>query len=130
MTRKKPATPEPKRTTVAELILALASYPLDGVVTIVDPFVDLGVIVDDDYHTVYHEHEGTTHYERPDVIVQEVQRGDPGDDFVTAGEFLDWLRSQSIGLSTPAHGHNETDSPLPESARARLAEEFARRETQ
>lgn len=127
MTRKKPAEPAP--VTVAELLLALASYPLDGVVTIADPYIDLGVMVDDDYHTVLHMHEGVTRYERPDIVVQEVERSDAGEEFAIANEFLAFLRSRSIRLTSAGQGHNETDSPLPEVARARLAEDFATRET-
>lgn len=129
MTRKKPATPEPEPTNVGDLILALASYPLDAEVVISDPFIDLGVMVGEDYHTVYQAHEGTTRYERPDVVVQEVQRSDAGEEFAIANEFLGYLRAHSISLVHDGQGHNETASPLLPATRARLAEEFATRET-
>ena len=118
-----------KTTTVAELLLALASYPQDAEVTMSDPFVDLGVIVDGDYFTVYHKYEGAAHYERPDIIVREVERGHPGDDYATAQEFLEWLRSRGITLAWMGRGHGELDTPIQPDQRARLAEQYASRET-
>lgn len=125
MPRKKPTEPEP--VTVAELLLALASYPQDAVVTIADPFIDLGVTVGEDYHTVLDMHEGVTHYQRPDVVVQEVERAHPGDEYAIAAEFLSWLRENDIELSHPGHGHNETSSSVMKVTRDRLAEQFAER---
>lgn len=118
-----------KPTTVADLILALATYPLESEVTISDPYIDLGVLVDGDYCTVYHEHDGVTPYERPDVIVHEVRRDHPGDEFEAAQSVLAWLRSRGVTLSWIGQGHNDSDIPLSREQRERLAEEYAARPT-
>jgi hypothetical protein len=126
MTARKKPTPERAPVTVAELLLALASYPQDAIVTIADPFIDLGVMVGDEYHTVY-EFNTVTHYERPDIVVQEVERSHPGDEFAIANEFLTWLRRQSIGLTNVGQGHNETASPVGRTQLDRLPQQFAER---
>lgn len=118
-------------TTVGELILALASYPLDAEIAISDPFVTLDIAVDadgdvPDYYTVYEPYVGVTPYERPDIIRQVVERNHPGDDHATAVEFLDWLKKSGITLMRM--GHNDADAALMEEARSVLAQEFARRE--
>lgn len=119
-------------TTVGELILALATYPLESEVTISDPFIDLGVLVDEggegpEYYTVYEPYAGVTPYERPDIIRQVVERNHPGDDHQTAVEFLEWLHEQGIRLANIGHGHNDGDSPVGDMQRIALAVSFAER---
>jgi hypothetical protein len=82
--------------TVAELLLALASYPQDAEVTIADPFVDLGVMVGDEYYTVYQLHNRAQHYEPPEVVQAPAPRGHPGDEYATAREVLEWARRENI----------------------------------
>ncbi len=136
MPRKKPATPEPEKVTVAELLLALASYPLDAEVTTYENgggggALQVTLVDGEEWAELWegHRYERPKHYERPDVIVQEVQRSDAGEEFAIANEFLAYLRSQSISLVHDGQGHNETASPILPTTRARLAEEFATRET-
>lgn len=132
------ATPDqqgdPEAVTVQELLLALMTYPLDAPLWTGENGVGGGALMvdvspGDDTVTVWEGHvwERPKAYERPDEVVRVVERGHPGDDFAVAQEFLDWLRSQSIGLVNPGHGHNETDSPVLEAQRARLAQAFAER---
>ena len=119
-------------TKVSELILALASYPLDAEIVISDPFVTLDVAVDadgdvPDCYTVYEPYVGVTPYERPDIIRQVVERNHPGDDHQTAVEFLEWLHEQGIRLANIGHGHNDGDSPVGDMQRIALAVSFAER---
>jgi len=129
MPRKKPATPDPHEITVAELLLALATFPQDATLSTTDPFVEVGVLVAGEWHPLIEWHAAAQRYERPDVVVQEVQRSDAGEEFAIANEFLAYLRTSSISLVHDGQGHNETASPLLPATRARLAEEFATRET-
>lgn len=130
MSMNQPHTPTGP-VTVAELLLALASYPQDATVTIADPFMDLGVEIGDDYQTVYQRGERAHHYEPPAVeetaAPVEPKRSHPGDDYAAAQDVLDWLRQRGIGLVNPGQGHNETASPVPEAQRAQLARDFAAR---
>lgn len=129
MPRKKPAPSDPIRITVADALLALASYPQDAELITTDPFVPVGVMVGDEVHELLDWQNAAQHYERPDVIVQEVSRSDAGEEFAIANEFLGYLRAHAISLVHDGQGHNETASPLLPATRARLAEEFATRET-
>lgn len=127
---------DPQPVTVQELLLALVTYPLDaplwttenggggGELWVDTDPGDTGAEVNMAVWTG-HAWERPKAYEPP--VVRIVERGHPGDDFAVAQEFLDWLRSQSIGLVNPGHGHNETDSPVLEAQRARLAQAFAER---
>lgn len=134
MTRKKPATPDPKPTTVAELLLALASFPQDAHVVTSENGSGggaLAVMIDDDWIDLWegHDYECPKHYERPDVILEAVERSHPGEEYAIAVELLEWLGRHDVVLYTPGHGHNETASPLHRKPRE-LAEEFADREVE
>lgn len=120
-------TTTPPKTTVAELLLALASYPQDAEVVMSDPYIELGVLVADEYHAVYRPHEGVAHYGPPRVIVRVVERNEPGDDYATAVDFLAWLRANDVELVHPGHGHGEGSMPMRKATRDNLAQRFAQR---
>lgn len=123
MSMNQPHTPDGP-VTVAELLLALASYPQDATVTIGDPFIDVYVMVGDNYRTVYRQGERAHHYEPPAVEEAEdapAPRRHAGDDYAAAQDFLEWLRSQEIGLIS------DEGSPARDNSRDSLAARFAAR---
>lgn len=130
MTARKKTRPTPPPITVADLLLALATYPQDGVITTSDG--DVGVLIDNgEDHPEYEmlidgQNSEALRYNRPNIVREVIHRNSPGDDFVVAQEVLDWLHKSDIVLRHPGHGHNELDGPVHKSA-IELAEEFARR---
>lgn len=138
--RKKAAAPaEQTPVTVAELLLALASYPQDAIVELSDPYAMLTALVEGDPVDAFHvlwEPAATTsiveqrpqHYRRPDIVERVIRRSEPMDDFAAAREFLEWLEAQ--GYEPPRQstggGHNEPTSYRDFPA-LELAQEFAER---
>lgn len=141
MTARKKAQPEPKPLTVADLLLALASYPQDATLGTRDPYIGVLVFVpapegvDDEHELIDWMDGGETgtakHYQRPDIIERVIRRSEPLDDFAAAKEFLEWLATKR-GYNQPqvatGGGHNEPTS-YRDLSPAELAEEFARRES-
>lgn len=141
--RKKTATPEPQQpVTVAELLLALATYPLDAEVQMTDPYTALLVRIEGEPEGA--ESDGVLwepmadtsivaqrpqHYQRPDIVERVIRRTDPLDDYAAAKEFLEWLQEQRYGMPqvSTGGGHNEPTT-YRDLGPAELAEEFARRE--
>ena len=131
--KKKTRTPAPD-ITVADLLLALATYPQDATLTMADP-TELGMMINNgNDHPEYEmlidwEHGEALRYRRPDVVREVVHRSNPGDDFATAQEFLEWMHSSDLVLRHPGHGHGELDGFVMKSA-TEIAEAFARRADQ
>lgn len=141
--RKKTTKPETRPVTVADLILALATWPLDAEVYMSDPYAALLARVEGEPEgaesdgVIWEPMANTSivaqrpqHYQRPDIVERIVRRTDPLDDFAAAKEFLEWLRAQRYGMPQVATGggHNEPTS-YRDLSPAELAEEFARRES-
>lgn len=131
--RKKP---QPKPVTVAELLLALASYPQDAEVYLSDPYIALLAKVEGEPEGA--ESDGVIwepiaqrpqHYQCPDIVERVIRRADPLDDFAAAKEFLEWLQEQHYGMpqASTGGGHNEPTT-YRDLDPAELAEEFARRQ--
>lgn len=133
--RKKTTPQPPAEITVADLILALATFPQDGILTSIDGNIDVGVMIHDgDRHPEYEmlidwEHGEALRYRRPDTVREIVHRAQPGDEFATVQEFIEWMHKSDLAFSRPGHGHGELDSPVNKSA-IEIAEEFARRAEQ
>ncbi|QDP45552.1 hypothetical protein SEA_FUZZBUSTER_68 [Microbacterium phage FuzzBuster] len=132
MPAKKKTPPPAPPITVADLLLALATFPQDAVLTTNDEHIDVGVLIDNgEDHPEYvmlidWHHSEALRYRRPDIVREIVHRNSPGDDFATAQEFLEWLGKSDMVLRRPGHGHNELDGPVMKSG-IEIAEEFARR---
>ena len=134
MSMNQPHTPDGP-VTIAELLLALASFPQDATVHPAadesDAEVFIEVEIDGVAYTLLQSGERAHHYEPPVVEettpTTEPKRSHPGDDYAAAQDVLDWLRQRGIGLVNPGQGHNETASPVPEAQRAQLARDFAAR---
>jgi hypothetical protein len=132
--RKKTAAPaEQKEVTVADLILALASYPQHATVGTSDGYASL--MIDTPEHPtevvqVAYDPEGPTvhHYERPDIVERVIHRSDPLDDFAAAQEFLEWLQTKHYGMprESTGGGHNEPTT-YRDLKPAELAREYATR---
>ena len=122
---------KPKPVTVAELLLALATYPLDAPLATVENGGGLLVEITDGEGWV-DVWTGTDH-ERPQHraadVVKIVRRSDSLDDFAAAKEFLEWLQAQRYGMPqvSTGGGHNEPTT-YRDLDPAELAEEFARRQ--
>jgi len=140
MTARKKVASEPKPVTVAELLLALASYPQDAEVHISDPYVAIMIRVEGDpieeYHSFWEPMETTSivasrpqHYQRPDIVERVVHRSEPMDDFAAAQEFLEWLQGQHYGMprESTGGGHNEPTT-YRDLTPSELAHEYAQRE--
>lgn len=138
--RKKAAAPaEQTPVTVAEMLLALASYPQDATVAVTDPYAVIMIHVEGDpeeeHRTLWDPTVQTSiveqrpqHYRRPDIVERVIRRSEPMDDFAAAREFLEWIAAK--GYQPPRQstggGHNEPTSyrDLPA---LELAREFAER---
>lgn len=119
--------------TVAELILALATYPLDAPLATYENGGGGGVIqvepVDGEVWTVVWTgrwDERPLH--RATEAVKVVHRADPLDDFAAAKEFLEWLQAQRYGMPrrSTGGGHNEPIT-YRDLDPTELAKEFAQR---
>lgn len=124
--------------TVAELLLALASYPQDAPVDI-SPYASLTTFIvgdpESEWRAIWEPYPGDgsgqrpRHYRRPDIIERVIRRSEPMDDFAAAREFLEWIAAE--GYEPPRQstggGHNEptTYRDLPA---LELAQKFAERE--
>jgi len=141
--RKKAATDaEQAPVTVAELLLALASYPQDAQVQMTDPYTALLVAIEGEPEgaesdgVLWEPMAGTSivaqrpqHYQRPDIVERVIRRTDPLDDYAAAKEFLEWLQEQGYGMpqASTGGGHNEPTT-YRDLDPGELAEEFARRQ--
>lgn len=136
MTARKKTAPEPQQpVTVAELLLALATYPLDAPLSTYENGSGGGAILvelveGEAWVDVWTGTWDERPQHRPNEIVKVVRRSEPLDDFAAAKEFLEWLRAQHYGMPQVATGggHNEPTS-YRDLSPAELAEEFARRES-
>jgi len=131
MTARKKPQPEPPAVTIAELLLALATYPLDAVVTTGENRGGGGEVyawIEGEPFDVWTGNVWERPNHRPGEIIKVVQRSDPMDDFAAAKEFLEWLQTQRYGMPHEATGggHNEPTT-YRDLDPATLAEEFARR---
>lgn len=133
MTARKPK-PETRPVTVADLILALATWPLDAELYTGENGGGGGYIATDiegEFFEIWEGNDGNPPQHRPEEIVKVVRRSEPLDDFAAAKEFLEWLQAQR-GYVQPqvatGGGHNEPTS-YRDLSPAELAEEFARRES-
>lgn len=138
MTARKKVQPEPAPVTVAELLLALASYPQDAPLWTCENGTGGGEVwVDVDPSDTSAESnmciwEGHA-YERPahraEEIVKVVRRAEPMDDFAAAKEFLEWLQAQHYGMPKVSTGGGQNEpTTYRDLTPAELAEEFARRQ--
>lgn len=137
--RKKTAAPaEQTPVTIAELILAAASYPQDSTVQLGDTHAALVVHVDGEekHRTLWDPMADTSivaqrpqHYERPEIAERVIQRSDPMDDFSAAQDFLEWLKEQRYQMPqvSTGGGHNEPTS-YRDLTPSELAHEYAARE--
>lgn len=90
--RKKAAAPDEQApVTVAELLLALASWPQDAEVYMTDPYTAIFARVDGDpeeeHRALWEPMEQTSiaaqrpqHYQRPDIVERVIRRSEPMDD--------------------------------------------------
>lgn len=129
MPRKKADPPTVPHVTVAELLLALASFPQDASLTTYENGGgggSLAVLVGDEFVELWDGHylDRPHHYVAPAAVV--VERGHPGDDFEVAQEFIAWAKRSDLALVHPGRGHGELDSPVRESA-VEIAQRFASR---
>lgn len=129
--RKKTTKPETRPVTVADLILALATWPLDAELQTGESGGGgyIATEIEGEFFEIW-EGDSTPPQHRPNEIVKVVRRSEPLDDFAAAKEFLEWLRAQHYGMPQVATGggHNEPTS-YRDLSPAELAEEFARRES-
>lgn len=135
MTARKKTTPEPQKpVTVAELLLALATYPLDAPLSTYANGGGGGAILvelveGEAWVDVWTGTWDERPHRRVEEIVKVVRRADPLDDFAAAKEFLEWLQTQRYGMPqvSTGGGHNESTT-YRDLDPAELAEEYARRE--
>lgn len=130
--RKSDPAPNPEPVTVAELLLALATYPLETPVEVSDGYgagSKLFALIEGEHVEVWGDEREARPHRRDKEIVKVVRRADPLDDFAAAKEFLEWLQGQRYGMPqmSTGGGHNEPTT-YRDLDPAELAEEFARRE--
>jgi hypothetical protein len=133
--RKKTTTPEPQQpVTVAELLLALATYPLDAPLSTYENgggggAIQVELAEGEAWVDVWTGTWDERPHRRVEEIVKVVRRTDPLDDFAAAKEFLEWLQGQRYGMPrvSTGGGHNEPTT-YRDLGPAELALEFAERE--
>lgn len=134
MTARKKTTPEQTPVTVAELLLALATYPLDAPLSTYENgggggAIQVELAEGEAWVDVWTGTWAERPHRRVEEVVKVVRRADPLDDFDAAKDFLEWLQAQRYGMPREATGggHNEPTTYRDLDA-AELAEKYARRE--